>query len=248
MKSEFNNKAKDYAKGRPTYPVEILDKLKELGVTENSTIADIGAGTGLLTNMLGELGCKVVAIEPNVEMLEECKAYCSLNSNIQCIFATAEETSLKDNSVDIITIAQAFHWFDKKLCKKEFKRILKEHGYVLTIWNSLEEDMVFEREYMNILHQYEIKTTAGNSYFDPDKEKLEFLGQDFVKVYYDNYQDITLEELICNASSRSYTPSKVNNEYDSFTKALKELFVKYEEGGKVTFHYKTEISIGQFAK
>lgn len=248
MKSEFNNKAKDYAKGRPTYPVEILDKLKELGVTDKSTIADIGAGTGLLTNMLGDIGCRVLAVEPNLEMFEECNKYCASKGNIQCICATAEETTLKDNSIDVITIAQAFHWFDKKLCKKEFKRILKEDGYVITIWNSLEEDSDFAREYMNILHQYEIKTTAGNSYFDPDKEKLEFLGQDFVKVYYDNYKIVTLEEVICNASSRSYTPSKADSKHDRFAKDLKELFIKYEDDDKVTFHYKTEVSIGKFKK
>ena len=63
MKEAFEKKAKDYANGRPSYPVEVLNKLMELGVKETSTIADIGAGTGLFTKMLCELGCHVYAIE-----------------------------------------------------------------------------------------------------------------------------------------------------------------------------------------
>lgn len=248
MKNEFSNKSEDYAKGRPSYPIEILNKLTELGIGKNSTIADVGAGTGLLTNMLCRLGGKVFAVEPNPQMINECKKYCSDNTNIEYICASAEKTYIKENSIDVITIAQAFHWFDKELCKVEFKRILKENGYVITIWNSLEEDNNFEREYMNIIHQFEIKSTAGNLYFNPDKEKFQFFGQDFIKIFYDNYQIVTLESLISNALSISYTPSKLDSEYTRFVRQLNNLFIKYQENGKVTFHYKTEICICQFTK
>lgn len=247
MRNEFNNKAKDYANGRPTYPKEILDKLIELGIDKNSNIADIGAGTGLFTNMLCELGSNIFAIEPNLEMINECKEYCDY-SNIRFICAPAEKTTLEDNSIDMITIAQAFHWFDKKLCKIEFKRILRENGHVLTIWNSLEEDNDFTKDYMNLIHKYEIKTNAGNSYFNADKEKFDFFGQDFEKVYYDNYQRMTLNSLISNAVSISYTPSKADKEYNEFIDKVTDLFNRYNKEGYVTFHYKTEISIGKFAK
>ena len=76
MNNEFDNKTKEYVIGRPSYPTEILKVIRELGVTKQSTIADIGAGTGILTHMLGELGCKVLAIEPNRQMFTECKKYC----------------------------------------------------------------------------------------------------------------------------------------------------------------------------
>lgn len=247
MRNEFDNKAKDYANGRPTYPKEILNKLIELGIGKESNIADIGAGTGLLTNMLCELGSNVFAIEPNSQMLHECKEYCTYN-NIKCICESAEKTTLEDNSIDAITIAQAFHWFDKKLCKVEFKRILKENGYVFTIWNSLEQDNDFTKEYINLIHKYEIKTNAGNSYFDADKEKFDFFEQDFEKVYYDNYQTITLDSLISNAVSISYTPSKSDNAYNDFAEQLTELFDRYNQCGYVTLHYTTELSICKFAK
>lgn len=248
MKTEFNNKAKDYAVGRPTYPEEILNKFKELGVNHSSTIADIGAGTGLLTHILCKLGCEVLAIEPNSEMLDECRNYCSNDTNIKYIAATAENTQLEDHSVDVITIAQAFHWFDKQLCRMEFKRILKDNGYIITIWNDMQEDTDFTKEYMNIIHKYEIKTTAGNTYFDPHKEKLNFFGQDYLKAYFDNWQRITEDELICNAVSLSYTPSKSDKDYEKFVNEIRNLFYRHQEKGKVKFHYKTEICIGQFFK
>ena len=158
-----------------------------------------------------------------------------------------EKTTLEENSVDVITVAQAFHWFDKEQCRIEFKRILKENGYVVTVWNSLEEDSAFIKEYVEIIHRYEIKMTAGNLYFNPDEEKLKFLGQDFVKAYFDNYQTATLEALISNVSSISYMPSKSDDRYTEMVEELTHLFNKYQQNGTVTFHYKTEVCIGQFA-
>ena len=119
MRNVFEHKTKEYAVGRPAYPKEVLKIIRDLGIKHDSLIADIGAGTGLLTNMLGELDCHVVAIEPNSDMLQKCRDYCSNRKNIDFVDAPAENTTLKNNSVDIITIAQAFHWFDQSLCKPE---------------------------------------------------------------------------------------------------------------------------------
>jgi hypothetical protein len=112
----------------------------------------------------------------------------------------------------------------------------------------MQEDSDFTKEYMNIIHKYEIRTTAGNSYFNPDKEKSNFFGQDYIKIYYDNWQTTTEEMVICKALSLSYTPSKSDSDYDKFVQELSKLFSKYQQNGKVTFHYKTEVCICQFLK
>ncbi|MGD6966304.1 class I SAM-dependent methyltransferase [Rossellomorea vietnamensis] len=248
MKNEFNNKTKEYTIGRPSYPIEVLSTIRELGINEHSSIADIGAGTGLLTNLLGELGCEVLAIEPNEHMLEECEKYCVNNRNIKFINSTAEETALKEDSVDIITIAQAFHWFDKPLCKKEFQRILKEDGHVIILFNEMQLDSQLAKEYRSILHEYKVKTNAGISDFDPDKEKFDFFGQDYTKRYYDNWHTLTEEGFVGGALSLSYTPSKLDSSYEEFTAALHHLFSKYQQNEKITFHYKTEVCVCRFTK
>ncbi len=248
MQNAFDQKTKEYAIGRPTYPKEILNMIRDIGIKKDSLIADIGAGTGLLTNMLGELDCRIIAIEPNEEMLHECRQYCSSRENIECVHASAENTTLINNSIDIITIAQAFHWFDKQQCKQEFKRILKKDGYVMVVWNDLQKDSELANEYTNILHQYKVKTTAAIADFDPDEEKLTFFGQNFKKVFYDNWHSMTIDEFIGGALSLSYTPSKLDYKYADFIKVLRNLFSKYQVDNKILFHYKTEICICKFAK
>ncbi|MGE7923844.1 class I SAM-dependent methyltransferase [Viridibacillus arvi] len=248
MQNQFDNKTKEYAIGRPTYPEEVVHVLRKLGVGKQSTIADIGAGTGLLTHLLGRLDCSVLAVEPNIDMLSECKEYCSTKKNIEYINAPAERTHIKENSVDVITIAQAFHWFDKQLCKAEFQRILKEDGYVIILWNDMQTDSDFAKEYFNTVYKYKVKTTAGISNFDPHREKVNFFGQDYKKVYYDNWHLITEEGFIGGALSLSYTPSRLHSNYDQFIKELQNLFIKYQQDGKVTFHYKTEVCICEFLK
>ncbi len=247
MKNElFNNKTKEYAIGRPSYPTDVLKVMRDLGISEQSSIADIGAGTGLLTNLLGELGCNVLAIEPNEYMLKECRRYCSKNNNIEFIHAPAEDTTLNDNSVDIITIAQAFHWFDKQICKIEFQRILKRNGYVIILFNEMQLDSQLAQEYTGVLHKYKVKTTAGISEFDPDKEKLNFFEKDFDMHFYDYYHTLTEKGFVDGALSLSYTPSKVDSSYEDFIAELSHLFSKYQHNDTVTFHYKTEVCICRF--
>lgn len=224
MNNEFMNKAKEYALGRPIYPEEILTNINELGINGESVIADIGAGTGLLTNELGKIGCEILAVEPNIEMLNECKRYCLANTKIKYINASTERTQLPDHSIDIITIASAFHWFDKELSKVEFQRILKEDGYVILLWNSMQRDSDFAKEYLSTIGRYKIKNTSGIANVDPDKEKYDFFGQDYKKIYYDNWQQFTEEGVIANAISLSYTPSKLDSSYDEFIHELRICF------------------------
>lgn len=246
MKNEFYNKANEYAIGRPTYPEEVIKRIKELGIGKQSVIADVGAGTGLLTHMLNKLGCRILAVEPNVEMLNVCKEYCSNITTIEYINAPAESTQLKENSIDIIIIAQAFHWFDKELSKVEFKRILKKMGTLFSYGTNMQINSEFSIEYINIIRKNKIKTIASITNFDPDKEKFDFLGQDYEKIYYDNWQSLSEEGVIGNALSLSYTPSKLDSNYDEFVQKLKNLFSKFQEEEKVTLHYKTEMCIGRF--
>src|SRR5215469_10414253 len=130
----FSSRVDNYIRYRPGYPGEIIELLKkECGLTRASVVADIGSGTGKLTELFLANGNEVFGIEPNKEMRDAGERLLAGFSNFTSIEAAAEETILPGVSVDFISAGQAFHWFDRKRCRAEFARILKPEGWVVLI-------------------------------------------------------------------------------------------------------------------
>src|SRR5207253_7675203 len=120
----------NYLKYRPSYPPEIIPLLKsECGLTAESVIADLGSGTGLLTELFLKHGNPVFGLEPNLEMRVAGERVLAKYPKFTSLSATAEATTLPDESVDMITAGQAFHWFDREKARPEFVRILKPGGW-----------------------------------------------------------------------------------------------------------------------
>lgn len=130
----FGANAELYETARPGYPPEAVAWLVErLGIGPGSVVADIGAGTGKLTRLLSPTGAAVVAIDPLAEMLGVLH---QISPEIPTIEAGAEDLPFDDGSVDAITCAQAFHWFDAASAWSEFRRVLRPGGGVGLIWNA----------------------------------------------------------------------------------------------------------------
>ncbi len=111
----FTDKADIYAKYRPSYPNEYIDYLFSANqLNSDRIVADIGSGTGIFSHQLLERGLHVIGVEPNNDMRNVAEQSLNIHSRFISINATAENTTLKENSVDLVTVAQAFHWFDKK--------------------------------------------------------------------------------------------------------------------------------------
>lgn len=135
VKYTFN--AEKYSKYRTEYPKEFIDYLYEnVGLSNNSIIADIGSGTGKLSNLLLLKGSLVYSVEPNDDMRKVAEKDLSKFSNFTSINGTAENTTLQNSSVDFITVGTAFHWFNMEEFKKECQRILKPNGKVILVWIS----------------------------------------------------------------------------------------------------------------
>lgn len=133
---KFDAKGSVYAKGRPAYPEQIFEYLIKTNVLkEDATVADIGSGTGIFTLQISPFVNKTFAIEPNDDMRDKAELLYNDFSNIVSVNGTAEATTLKNTCVDLITVAQAFHWFDRKSFKLECQRILKKNGKVFLVWN-----------------------------------------------------------------------------------------------------------------
>ena len=126
----FTGKQDVYDNSRPYYPETLVAQLKLPKI-----IADIGSGTGKLTIQLLRRGHIVYGVEPNDSMRTKAEENLSHYHTFFSINGSAEETNLLPNSVDCITVAQAFHWFNKETFQKECKRILRQDGKIVLLWN-----------------------------------------------------------------------------------------------------------------
>ena len=111
--AKYTFNAEKYSKYRTEYPKEFIDYLYEnVGLNKNSIIADIGSGTGKLSNQLLLKGSHVYSVEPNDDMRSVAEKDLSKFSNFMSIKGTAEDTTLQNSSADFITVGTAFHWFN----------------------------------------------------------------------------------------------------------------------------------------
>jgi SAM-dependent methyltransferase len=134
----FTAAADLYERARPGYPPEAVDWLAgRVGLGPGRTVVDVGAGTGKLTRLLLPTGAHVIAVEPLPAMLEQ---LIETAPGAEAILGTAEELPLPDGSADVITVAQALHWFDQKRALPEFRRVLRGEGLVALVWNSRDLD------------------------------------------------------------------------------------------------------------
>ena len=150
----FTGKARAYAQGRPDYPASVVGLLTRESRRENPRLADMGSGTGILSRAMLERGWTVYGVEPNDDMRKEAEKRLSAFPRFHSVAGTAERTGLPGASVDLVTAAQSFHWFDAAAFKRECRRILSGGGKVALIWNSRVEDSPIAREEGNIHRLY----------------------------------------------------------------------------------------------
>jgi SAM-dependent methyltransferase len=133
----FDAWAGDYDRYRPTYPDELFDVIAQrLPIPRQPHVVDLGAGTGRASLAMAERGWRVTAVEPGKPMLDQLRGRAANQGLlISTVQATAEETGLDLASADLVTAAQAFHWFDKDRALGEAARILKPSGGLALFWN-----------------------------------------------------------------------------------------------------------------
>lgn len=149
----FQAAAAAYELARPGYPDEAVRVLvDEVGLGGGTRVCDLAAGTGKLTRRLVELGAEVVAVEPVDGMREQLQAAVP---TVEAVDGTAEVIPLDDGSVDVVTVAQAFHWFDAPAALVEIARVLTPGGRLAILWNERDEATAWVAEMSRLIRWHE---------------------------------------------------------------------------------------------
>ncbi|MDR1536809.1 MAG: class I SAM-dependent methyltransferase [Clostridiales bacterium] len=243
-KERFSDRAKVYARHRPDYPDEAVRLILES--SEDGPAADIGSGTGKLTKMLLPSGRQIYAVEPNPMMRCEAEAELSKFPNFHSVCASAEETTLPDNFAALIVAAQAFHWFDKEKCKKEFRRISTSAGVAALIWNQADACASdFMRSYLDAADIYSGDYPKHHHDLTNLKQFELFFDGNFTSRLLAWSAPINFEGLWGRALSSSYAPVEGHPHYEPLKASLEEIFSKHQKSGFVTYEYKTLVVLGK---
>ena len=251
----FSNRVNDYMRCRPSYPSELLTWLNTQATASSPTlfsassswrIADIGAGTGIFAKLLLDAGHQVTVVEPNEPMRDAAQAWLGAYPHFHSIAARAEATTLPDASIDLITVAQAFHWFDATAVSAEWIRILRPGGLVLIVWN--------------------VRRTAGTPFLDRYEKLLRTHGTDYAAIVerhgddatmrawfgpgllatarFDYHQQLDYEGLRGRLLSSSYAPPAGHPSHEPMLADLRALFDTTAEDNLVRFDYDTRAYLG----
>ncbi|MGV3759746.1 MAG: class I SAM-dependent methyltransferase [Actinomycetota bacterium] len=149
----FEAAAAAYEAARPGYPDEALALLRdEVGIGPGCRVLDLAAGTGKLTRRLVELEADLVAVEPVTAMRTQLEA---ILPDVEVLDGMGEAIPVPDASVDVVTVAQAFHWFDAPAALEEIARVLRPGGRLALLWNERDERVAWVAEMSRTIHWHE---------------------------------------------------------------------------------------------
>ncbi len=163
FKDHFSENTKDYAEFRPTYPTALFEYLSDIS-PEKKIAWDCATGNGQSAQELSKYFSQVLATDASASQIEQA----TKQQNIIYSVAVAEKTSIETGSVDLVTVAQALHWFDQEKFFLEVKRVLKPKG-VLAVWsyNLLNIRSVID----DLINHFYAETLE--SYWPPERRMVE---------------------------------------------------------------------------
>ena len=243
----FSSRVENYVRFRPSYPKEVIDVLRaECGLTPDCVVADIASGTGLFTRLLLENGNRVLGVEPNKDMRSAGERYLANFSKFISVDGTAESTALPDRSIDLITCAQAAHWFKREEALREFQRILKPNHYVVILFNDRRvKGNLFSGDYEQLVVKY------GTDYSEVHRLGRIFEGVDFFVPYecekrtIPTHQNFDYASLEGRLLSSSYAPQPGEPSFAAMIADLQEIFQKHQSEGRVRMEYDTNVYFGK---
>ena len=170
MDINFGRTALDYGKHRAGFPDEFFERIQQLGLIPNGTrLLDLGTGTGTIARGMAQRGCITSALDISEELVATSKQL-DQQADVQITYhiASAEETGLADESFDVVTAGQCWHWFDGDKAAQEVKRLLVPNGHIIIAhfdWLPLKGNMVEATESLILKYSPLWKGSGGNGFY-----------------------------------------------------------------------------------
>ena len=241
--SLFDMKSEKYVEYRPMFPQAAVDLIFSL--VSAPVIADIGSGTGRLSGRCLSRAKELYAVEPNAQMRRIAETQLSEYSNYHSVAAFAQQTSLSERSVDIITVASAYHWFDNEATRQEFRRILKKDGYVFLFWD-IYTGNIFDSEKEIIDQKYRQLYNRPTSGITREARAENLFGKNkYQKQVFETTIYQSFEVFLGGWSSASYMPKIGTKEYKTYEKEARLLFEHFAVNGLLETKITTLCFFGQ---
>ena len=242
----FSGRAQDYERARPDYAPQLVNALyARYGFSARSRIADVGAGTGKLTGMLLARGSTVYAVEPNADMRAACAARLHGYRAFTCVAGDASHTGLPAGSVDIVTAAQAFHWFDAAAFRRECLRILRPGGRVFLVWNNRVADAPVNVETFRVFRAFCPGFRGASNGFDARAAAFDdFFGGPYERLEFPNPLTFSQDSFLRRAFSASYALPETHSAFPAYRQALYEVFDRFAADGLLAVPNVTEVYAG----
>ncbi len=233
----FTGRVESYRLYRPGYPRELVEWLRgECGLRDDAALVDMAAGTGLLTEIFLEAGFAVTAMEPNDQMRAACATLEGKYPKLRCISGKAEATGLPDASANLITVAQAMHWFDLEKTRAEFARVLRPGGGCVVVYNNrrLGGD-AFHDGYERLLKEFGIDYVNVKEQHVGRRRLAQFFAPAEMRCRtFPNRQEFGEEQLLGRVLSSSYMPQPGHERFEAMKSAVSRLFAETQQQGRVT--------------
>lgn len=243
----FTGRARNYAASRPSYARALIDRLyTEYGFSAASAVADVGSGTGIFARQLLDRGTTVFCVEPNDDMRAAAEAELGGCPGFRSVRGEAGDTALPDASVDFVTAAQAFHWFDPEAFAAECRRILRPAGGIFLIWNRRDREDPVNRDLFAVFDRYcpRFRGFSGDVTVNDGRVAAFFRGG-YEKESFDFPLRYDREAFIRRSLSSSYALTEEDPAYPRYLAALEEVFARHAAGGFVAVGNRSNLYTGR---
>jgi SAM-dependent methyltransferase len=244
----FSGRVQAYLAYRPRFPRGIIAFLREhSALPASAVVADIGAGTGMLAEIFLEAGHRVLAVEPNAEMLEACRELAAQQPALEVVEGSAEATTLPDGSVDLIPVGRALHWFDWPRAHREFQRILRPDGWVLVATNGHRDSGApVSNQISEILRKWRTDAAEADTRRDFNQRLQEFLDtSSWQRRTLHHEMTVDFATLLGYAESLSAIPRPGERGYEGMLAELRAVFEEYQHDGVLVTPLACELFLGR---